>query len=344
MAGANYMEWLSRETPTTWWHDSAEPAGVTQALAWGATGVTTNPVLSYAALKADPDFRRSLLRDVDPALPAAQRAEAMMRSVVTRAAAVFQPLYASSGGRLGYVCAQVSPLLCSQRDEMLAAATRYSGWAPNISVKLPATAAGMAVLEECAARGTSATSTVSFTVAQAVAAAEAVERGARRARAAGITPAPCYAVIMIGRIDDYLREVVTDNSCAVTEADINLAGLAIVKRAYRIFQERKYSTQLLIAALRGVHHMTGLCGAHLVMSLHPSVQKPLLSPGVPRVDGIDQPVPEESVRRLETITDFRSAYEADGLPEKQFITFGVTQKTLGQFAAGGWSLIEAFKD
>jgi transaldolase len=170
---------------------------------------------------------------------------------------------------------------------MLEMAVRFSSWAPNISVKLPATAAGMAVLEECAARGICVTSTVSFTVAQVAAAAEAYQRGRLRAERAGLPPAPCFAVIMIGRVDDYLREVITDGRLEVSEADIKLAGLAITKRAYELFRERKYQAQLLIAALRGVHHMEGLCGGQLVMSIHPGIQKLLVAPGVPRTSGID---------------------------------------------------------
>jgi transaldolase len=343
MGHTNYLEWLSAETPTAWWHDSADPRELALARTWRATGVTTNPVLTAAAVRAEESSWRNALSEIDQPLTAAQRAEFLVSAVVKNAASLFEPLHRETGGRQGHVCAQVNPALCSQREAMLTAAMRFSSWAPNISVKLPATAAGLYVLEECAAKGICVTSTVSFTVAQAVAAAEAYRRGRRRAESAGIDPAPCFAVIMIGRVDDYLREVVSDNHLDVGEHDINLAGLAIVKRAYELFRQRKYEAQLLIAALRGVHHMEGLCGAELVMSIHPSIQKMLLASGVPRTLGIDAPIPDDSVKRLQAIPDFRKAFEADGLSVEQFISFGLTQKTLSQFSAGGWALLETFR-
>ena len=64
-------------------------------------------------------------------------------------------------------------------------AKRLHAWAPNIAVKLPATAAGLDVLEDCIAEGITTTATVSFTVPQAVAIAERHRAGIARAREHG---------------------------------------------------------------------------------------------------------------------------------------------------------------
>ena len=61
MASVNYLEWLSAETPTTWWHDSADPKELAQGKAWGACGATTNPVLAATALRGNPEFWRDKL-------------------------------------------------------------------------------------------------------------------------------------------------------------------------------------------------------------------------------------------------------------------------------------------
>src|SRR5204863_4624059 len=107
----------------------------------------------------------------------------------------------------GVVCAQVNPLRAGDRDCMYAMAKRFHAWAPNIAVKLPATAAGLDVLEDCVAEGITVTATVSFTVPQVVAIAERHRAGIDRAKANNIQPGKCFAVIMIGRLDDYLREI-----------------------------------------------------------------------------------------------------------------------------------------
>ena len=157
---------------------------------------------------------------------------------------------------------------------MLPMARRYHAWAPNIAVKLPATSAGLDVMEDCVAEGITVTITVSFTVPQARRHRRAAHgRHPARARAKGIEPGKCFAVIMIGRLDDYLREVAHDTQAAVTESDIRQSGLAATKRAYRIYKERGYEAVLLIAALRGDYHLTELAGADLLMSIAPAFQE-----------------------------------------------------------------------
>jgi hypothetical protein len=50
MQHETYLDWAIGNTPTTWWHDSADPAELDRGLEHGAVGVTTNPVLSFKSL------------------------------------------------------------------------------------------------------------------------------------------------------------------------------------------------------------------------------------------------------------------------------------------------------
>jgi transaldolase len=336
-----YLDWLVEQTATRWWHDSADPGELELGLRRGASGVTTNPVLAATAVKNN---RERWHADVDRALarrlPEEQKAEALVEIAVTRAAEQLLPAFHRSGGRTGFVCAQVNPIRAADRDCMYPMAKRFHGWAPNIAVKLPATAAGLDVLEECVAEGITVTATVSFTVPQVVAVAERHRAGTRRATANGITPGQCFAVIMIGRLDDYLREVAHDSHPAVAESDIVQAGLAVTKRAYSIYKERQYGALLLVAALRGAHHLTELAGADLLMSIHPAYQEVLVSQEFAHELRIDRPIPEDVVRRLEQIPDFARAYEPDGMMPSEFLGFGLSQRTLGQFIES-WKQLES---
>ena len=336
-----YLDWVVEQTATRWWHDSADPGELELGLRRGASGVTTNPVLAATAVKNN---RERWHADVDRALgrrlPAEQKAEALVEIAVTRAAEQLLPAFHRSGGRTGFVCAQVNPIRAADRDCMYPMAKRFHGWAPNIAVKLPATAAGLDVLEECVAEGITVTATVSFTVPQVVAVAERHRAGSRRATANGITPGQCFAVIMIGRLDDYLREVAHDSHPAVAESDIVQAGLAVTKRAYSIYKERQYGAVLLVAALRGAHHLTELAGADLLMSIHPAYQEVLVSQDFAHELRIDRPIPEDVVRRLEQIPDFARAYEPDGMMPSEFLGFGLSQRTLGQFIES-WKQLES---
>jgi transaldolase len=243
---------------------------------------------------------------------------------------------------MGYVCAQVNPARAGERPAMIEMARRFSKWAPNIAVKLPCTSAGLDVQEECIAEGITITSTVSFTLPQALAIAEKCRKGIARAAQNGVAPGKCFAVIMIGRLDDFLREVARDNNAAVEGSDICQAGLAVTKRAYRIYQERGYEAVLLVAALRGAYHLTELAGAELVMSIAPAYQEIFVNQDYPREERIDREVPADVIAKLRRMPEFVRAYEPDGMRPEDFIGFGVTQRTLGQFQDAGWKLLEAY--
>ncbi len=343
MPQASYLQWLAHETPTTWWHDSADPDELRKGLEHAATGFTTNPLLTARTLRSRPEIWADALKSVPKDLPNERRAEDLMSHVVKRAAAMLAPQYEATKGRLGYVCGQVNPGRAADRESMSAMARRYHAWAPNIAVKLPATAAALDILEDCVAEGITITATVSFTVPQVLAIGERHRKGAIRARAAGKKPGHCFAVLMVGRLDDYLRDVANDRKAAVEESDIRQAGLAVAKRSYALFKERGYEAVILPAALRGVYHMTELAGAEMVMSTAPNIQAQLLEPGVPRELRIDRPIAKDVIQRLSTIPEFVKAYEPNGMAPEDFIAYGPTQRTLAQFLDAGWALIEGIK-
>jgi transaldolase len=343
MQESTYLNWVISHTKTMWWHDSADPAELQTGLGRGAIGVTTNPFLSSLALSKNrsrwaAEAAEVLARN----LPAEAKAEALMRIVVTHAAGELLPTYERTAGRMGYVCAQVNPARAGERPAMIEMARRFTKWAPNIAVKLPCTSAGLDVQEDCIAEGITITSTVSFTLPQALAIAEKCRKGIARATQHGVAPGKCFAVIMIGRLDDYLREVAHDNNAAVDGSDICQAGLAVTKRAYRIYQERGYEAVLLVAALRGAYHLTELAGAELVMSIAPAYQELFVNQDYPREERIGSEVPADVIARLRRMPEFVRAYEPDGMRPEDFISFAVTQRTLGQFQDAGWKLLEAY--
>lgn len=344
MEQAGYLYWAINNTKTTWWHDSAEPSELARGIERGAVGATTNPFLSHLALSKNKSAWAKQIEDVlsKDAEPE-RRAEALMSIAITHAARQLEPEYEKSGGRMGYVCAQVNPARAADRGRMLSMARRFHAWAPNIAVKLPVTAAGLDVLEDCTAEGITITATISFTVPQVIAIAERHRRGIQRAKKNGIEPGKCFAVIMIGRLDDYLRDAALDYQANVSESDIQQAGLAVSKRAYSIYKQRGYEASLIVAALRGAYHMTELAGAELIMSIAPPYQEILQSEELPCEERIDRPIPSDVIERLSKLPEFVRAFDPDGMKEKDFIAYGVTQKTLSQFYEIGWKRLENFQ-
>src|ERR1035438_8840471 len=142
MSNSAYLNWVADHTHTKWWHDSAETEELNLGLKRGAVGVTTNPFLSNIAINKNralwgPAIDEVMARNLSAEL----KAEALMHIAVTNAAAKLMPEYEASKGQSGFVCAQVNPVRASDRDFMQAMARRFHAWAPNIAVKLPATAA-----------------------------------------------------------------------------------------------------------------------------------------------------------------------------------------------------------
>ena len=199
------------------------------------------------------------------------------------------------------------------------------------------------MMEEVVCRGIHATMTVSFTLPQVLAIAERYRKARMKAEASSIRPGTCYAVVMIGRLDDYIRDIAIDMKADIDESDITRAGLAVVKRAYGIYKKEGYKTELIIAAMRGPYHTTELAGSGMVMSIHPKHQAPLMDPSLPREERIDKPVNPASIEKLLKIPGFVRAWEPDGMKPEEFLSFGAEQRTLTQFSEAGWKLLEGFE-
>lgn len=339
MVTNEYLKWLS-ETASFWWNDSAEYDGMDQAIENGATGVTTNPLLIKRSLYAKPDFWRPYLQSAKN-LTGEEKTEEILRQVTVQIAKKFVPIYERTGGAQGFVCAQVNPMKQGDSAAMIEMGRRLAAWAPNIAVKVPATAAGIRAIEELAACGITTVGTVSFTVAQAAAIAAAQQRGVERCRKEGRRAGKAFSVIMVGRLDDYLRDIKLDMQSEVPEADLMQAGTACVKRAYEIFCKKRYESKLMPAGMRGGYHAVGLAGADMSFSLSAGIVHALAKQTECR-EHFDEPVPEEIIRRLRTIPEFVRAHEPEALRVDEFIRFGATQRTLSRFIDAGWGPIGEF--
>ena len=110
--------------------------------------------------------------------------------------------------------------------------------------------------------------TVSFTVPQALATGEAIERGLKRREAEGkdVSTVGPVVTIMVGRLDDWLKEVVARDGIEIDPEHLEWAGIAAVKRAYTLFQERGLRARVLAAAYRNQLQWTELVGGDLVLS------------------------------------------------------------------------------
>lgn len=246
------------------------------------------------------------------------------------------PVFEENHGQKGRLSLQVNARNYRNKDKMVEQACEINALAPNMQVKIPASKAGVEAMEEATYRGISINATVSFTVSQAVAVAEAVERGLKRREEEGLdnsTMAP-ICTIMIGRTDDWLKKNTTKTGQVVLPEALEWGGVAVIKEAYRIYKERGYRTKLLSAANRNVYHWCELLGGDLAQTINYGWHKRLNGCDMTVEARIDHPVPEKYMAELNKIEEFHKSFDENGMKPEEFVTYGGFRDTLSTFMAG----------
>lgn len=341
---------MTQTTPTCLWNDSADPDEIRFAIDHGAVGGTCNPVIAHGILKARLSEWRPRIQGLARAMPAATEDEiawAAVEALSVDAAQLLLPAFATHNGRNGRLSIQTDPRLYRNALAILQQAQRFDRLAPNMLVKIPATGAGIPAIEEATAAGISINATVSFTLPQAVAVAEAVERGLVRRLASGgaIDAMGPVCTLMVGRLDDWLKAVMDNDGISTDPGHLEWAGVAVFKKTYRLFRERGYRLRLLSAAFRNHMHWSELIGGDVVISPPSAWQKRFVASDVTVRSRIDTPVAPAIVEDLHRrFSDFRRAYDEDGLSIDDFDAYPPTRRTLRQFMSACGDLGQLVRD
>ena len=330
---------MTQTTPTCLWNDSASIVELTYSIDHGAVGATCNPSIAVTVLKKEMAVWKPRIHELVREMPQATEDEIswkIVEEISANAARLLLPIFEREKGRNGRLSIQTDPRNYRNADAMLAQAVRFSKLAPNMIVKIAATHAGIAAIEEATYRGISINATVSFTVPQTIAVAEAVERGLRRREAEGLEIASMGPVctIMVGRLDDWLKVLLDKKNLSVDPGYLEWAGVAVFKKAYKIYRERGYRLRLLSAAFRNHMHWSELIGGDVVISPPCAWQQRYNESDIEVISRIDAPVDARIVDTLlGKFPDFKRAYTENGLSTEEFDTFGSTRRTLRQFIA-----------
>jgi transaldolase len=328
---------MTQTMPTCLWNDSASIEELTYSIEHGGVGATCNPVIVLGVLKKEMGFWKDRIRKLVEERQTATEEEIgwqLVREISVRAASLLEPIFDAQHGRNGRLSIQTDPRLYRDTESILRQAEQFDRLAPNMIVKIPVTHAGIPAIEEATYRGISINATVSFTLPQCVAVAEAVERGLRRREKEGkeIETMGPVCTIMVGRLDDWLKVVAEKENITIDPGYLEWAGVAVFKKAYQVFRERGYRIRLLSAAFRNHMHWSEFIGGDVVISPPWSWQVRFNASDVgvrPRIDKpVDAKIVEELSRKFQ---DFRRAYSEGGIPVAEFDSFAPTRRTLRQF-------------
>ena len=138
----------------------------------------------------------------------------------------------------------------------------------------------------------------------------------------------------------------------LSEADIRWAGIAIARKAHRLFRERGYATRLMAASMRigptidgkvHVWHLEKLAGLDGVLTVFPNIFEAFLANygDRPLEPQIDDPVPDEVLERLLRVPYFAEAYDEHGIAPEDWIHHPALVATANSFVQSMES-VEAF--
>ncbi len=150
---------------------------------------------------------------------------------------------------------------------------------------------------------------------------------------------------MVGRTDDWVKVLAKRDGIDIDPDYLDWAGIACVKEAYRLYQQRNYRSRLLVAAYRHLGHVSEFIGGDLILSIPYEWQLKFNASDIEVCERMSLPVDPHILEALcQKIPDFRRAYEEDGLTVDEFDTYGATVRTLRGFIASAHDLIAVVRD
>jgi len=331
------LQEMTLKSPTEFWNDSCSAAELTDAISYGATGGTSNPTIVAQVLKMELETWKPLIVQLVRDNPTANEdfiAWKTMEAISSSAAKLLKPIFEKNKGRNGRLSIQTNTKFYRDAKSIVEQAAYFDTLFPNNNIKLPVTKAGIEAIEELSYRGVSVNATVSFTVPQCIAVAEAVERGIKRRKQEGkdTTMMSPICTIMVGRLDDWLKVIASKKGIVTDPGYLEWAGVAAAKKTYRLFKERGYRTRLLNAAYRNHFHWSEFIGGDMSMTITYDWQQKFNASSVEVINRIDNPVDPKIIAALEKdFPDFRRAYDENGMKPEEFDNFGATRRTLLAF-------------
>jgi transaldolase len=215
---------------------------------YGLRGMTSNPAIFEKAILASRDYEDALAAASAAGRSAEETYRMLVVEDVRRACDALAPVHEATQRLDGYVSLEVAPRLAHDPRGTLVEARELWGLVdrPNLMIKIPATEAGVAAVEQALFEGMNVNVTLLFGVERYRQVMEAYIAAMERRREVGL-PLECRSVasFFVSRVD---TEV--DRRLAQLGRDDlrGRAGLANARAAYAAFQETFHGARF--AALR----------------------------------------------------------------------------------------------
>ncbi|MBW1666684.1 MAG: transaldolase [Deltaproteobacteria bacterium] len=322
-------------------------------------GVTTNPPLSYNAIKDNPDYWSKWIDDrigKDRCTDSEVVFWDTYKEIVKRGAEAYLPIFEATNYKYGFISGQVDPRIRHDVEKMVSQGIELHSLSPNVMIKVPGTAEGYEVIKQLTARAIPTNNTLAFIIPQFVACMNAVAEGIKEAKAKGVDLSKWRSVITAmsaryGTLGDLQKEA-QERNIELSEADVRWAEIAIFKKACRLVDENnEYPGKMLLCSMRmsptvdGVvrsWHVEKTAGANAVFTCPPPYLEGLFFKGrhLEFSNQIYEPVPQEVMDKLMKIPYFEKGYAEDGYSAEEFNSHPALLATAGQFSKATQQMVD----
>ena len=316
-----------------------------QAVGAGAVACTTNPTYAWKQLQ-HPETKAEVVAMIQEAIKEThddhEAADLVQQRCVSRILPTFSEIHAESKGKLGFVSIQGNPFEDNNGESIAEEARRYRTLGSNVIAKVPVTKAGLEAIDALVREDVPVIATEVMSIAQALVCLEVY---ADATEESGYRP-PFFLTHITGIFDQYLKRAVEEAKIDVSPDMVSQAGTILARRQYRMIKEKGFDGIVMLGGgARGPHHFTEMVGGemHVTINWQPTA-KEIITADPAIVYRIETPSPQFMVDELMSkVSDFRKAYEADGLSVEEFEDFGPVRLFRSMFCDGWTSLVGEIK-
>jgi transaldolase len=228
----------------------------------GIRGVTANPTIFTKAIVGSADYDEQFSALTAAGCPVEDAYWQLIVDDITGALAVLRPVFDASGGTDGFASVEVAAKLARDTQATVAAARALHEriTAPNLFVKIPATAEGVPAVQAMIAEGRSINITLIFSLARYRQVIEAYLSGLESFTERGGDPSSVHSVASFfvsrvdAEVDRRLEKSGTDEALALR----GQAAVAQAKLAYRLFRDQFSGERWRRLAGQGAHRQRPL--------------------------------------------------------------------------------------
>ncbi len=344
------IEMTEKFPMTELWTDSFSVEDHQTGLENGMKGITSSPTWVSKMMCLEPlENHRDIilvLHDEHPEWNEAELTWYWTLEMGRRRRKVMLPLWEEGAPYQGRFSIQTSIYEYNNYERILQMAREVASLGENMQVKIPCTEAGIKAIEQATYEGISCMGTQCFTVDQALAAAEAVERALNRREKEGLSNDMLNPMIALlpGMQDDCVKANAEKNRLTVHPDALNWAGVAIAKKTMRLLEERQYRSRPLIAYYRSMLHWMEFIGADVALSIPVRWQKRFVNADVEIADYYHTDVEDWMIEELNRIPLFRQAYNEGSVEMADFVNLDQVVSTFRYFTGEYQKAVEKVRD